>query len=448
MKRRIGVNSRADTAAAAICSPRVLDIASSVRYFVTTVQMSNRLTRWIMLSMLLGVVVGCMCNAMAGSERARIIADHFSMITDIFLRMIKMIIGPLVFSTLVSGIASMQDTKAIGRIVLKVLAWFFVASLVSLSIGLLFVNCIHPGTNVNLQVAAGAAEVNSNALNWKAFVTHIVPTSIFDAMAGNEIMQILVFSLFFGIALARVTSEAGRSIKRAIDGLMEVMLRITNTVMCFAPLATFAALAVAITVRGVGVVITYGRFIGGFYLALLSLWALLFVAGYMVLGRHIYGLLRCIREPMLLAFSTASSEAAYPKLIERLQHVGIPRRIVGFVLPLGYSFNLDGSMVYQAFAAVFIAQGFHVPMTLGQQITMLLVLMASSKGMAGVPRGALLVVAAISPMFGLPEAGVLFLLGIDQFLDMGRAATNVLGNSIATAVVARWENEFRPDASD
>jgi Na+/H+-dicarboxylate symporter len=399
-----------------------------------------------MLSMLLGVVVGGVCNIVAGSERARIIADHFSVITDIFLRMIKMIIGPLVFSTLVSGVAGMQDSNALGRIALKVLAWFFTASLVSLSIGLLFVNCIHPGADVNMQAAAGAFEVNSNAFNWQTFVSHIVPTSIFDAMAGNEIIQILVFSLFFGIALAKVTGESGRSIKRAIDGLMEVMLRITNAVMCFAPLATFAALAAAIMVKGVGMVITYGRFIGGFYLALLSLWALLFIAGYSLLGRHMYRLLRCIREPMLVAFSTASSEAAYPKLIERLQHVGIPRRIVGFVLPLGYSFNLDGSMVYQAFAAVFVAQAFHVPMTLGQQVTMLLVLMVSSKGMAGVPRGALLVVAAISPMFGLPEAGVLFLLGIDQFLDMGRTATNVLGNSIATAVVARWENEFRPDA--
>jgi Na+/H+-dicarboxylate symporter len=399
-----------------------------------------------MLSMLLGVVVGGVCNIVAGSERARIIADHLSVITDIFLRMIKMIIGPLVFSTLVSGVAGMQDSNALGRIALKMLAWFFIASLVSLSIGLLFVNCIHPGAGVDLRVAAGAVEVNANALNWQTFVTHIVPTSIFDAMAGNEIMQILVFSLFFGIALAKVTSESGRSIKRAIDGLMEVMLRITNAVMCFAPLATFAALAAAMMVKGVGMMVTYGRFIGGFYLALLSLWVLLFIAGYSVLGRHIYSLVRYIREPMLVAFSTASSEAAYPKLIERLQHVGIPSRIVGFVLPLGYSFNLDGSMVYQAFAAVFVAQAFHVPMTLGQQVTMLLVLMVSSKGMAGVPRGALLVVAAISPMFGLPEAGVLFLLGIDQFLDMGRTATNVLGNSIATAVVARWENEFRPDA--
>jgi Na+/H+-dicarboxylate symporter len=427
---------------------QVLDILSSIGYFAITVQMSNRLTRWIMLSILLGVVVGCVCNTVAGSERARIIADHLSTITDIFLRMIKMIIGPLVFSTLVSGIAGMRDTKAIGRIVLKVLAWFLVASLVSLSIGLLFVNCIQPGANVNLQVAAGAVEVNSSALNWQVFVTHMVPTSIFDAMAGNEIMQILVFSLFFGIGLSTVTSESGHSIRRAIDGLMEVMLRMTNVVMCFAPLATFAALASAIMVRGVGIAITYGRFIGGFYLALFSLWGLLFIAGYAVLGRHVYVLVRCIREPMLVSFSTASSEAAYPKLIERLQHVGIPRRIVGFVLPLGYSFNLDGSMVYQAFAAVFIAQAFHIPMTLGQQITMLLVLMISSKGMASVPRGSLLVVAAISPMFGLPEAGVLFLLGIDQFLDMGRTATNVLGNSIATAVVAQWENEFRPNALD
>lgn len=400
--------------------------------------------------MVLGVVVGHVCHLTAAdAEEAKTIASYFSIVADIFLRMIKMIIAPLVFATLVSGIANADDVKSIGRIGLRTLSWFIAASLISLSIGLLFVDVMHPGTSMNLPLpdAGSITNLKTSGLNLREFVTHIFPKSIFDAMASNEIMQILIFSLFFGVALGKVTSDSGRFVRQAVDGLMDVMLRITNTVMLFAPLGIFAALAAAITVQGLAVLVTYGKFIGSFYVALVSLWGVLFLAGYIVLKRRLFDLVRLVREPMMIAFSTASSEPAYPKMIERLQRFGIRKRLVGFVLPLGYAFNLDGSMVYQAFAAVFIAQAFNVQMTLGHQVTMLLVLMISSKGMAAVPRGSLVVVAALLPMFGLPEAGLLLVLGIDQFLDMGRAATNVLGNSIATAVVAKWEDELGPETA-
>jgi Na+/H+-dicarboxylate symporter len=258
-------------------------------------------------------------------------------------------------------------------------------------------------------------------------------------MAGNQIVQILIFSLFFGVALGRVAGEPGRILKQAVDGLLSVMLHVTKAVMGFAPLGVFAALAAVVSLRGLAVLGAYAKFLGSFYAALASLWAILFLVGYVFLNRRMWELFRRIREPMMIAFSTASSEAAYPAMTDQLRRFGIDKRLVGFVLPLGYSFNLDGSMVYQAFAAIFIAQAFRVPMTLGQQIAMLLVLMVSGKGVAGVPRASLAVLAALMPMFGLPEAGLVLVLGVDQFMDMGRTATNVLGNSLATAIVAKWE---------
>ncbi len=404
-----------------------------------------KLAHWILLSMVLGVVAGYACNQYAVDEAAaKAIASDFGVVTTIFLKMVKMIIAPLVFATLVSGIASMDGGKAIGRIGTKALGWFIVASLASLSIGLLFVNLTQPGAHLNMPLPAADATTNlkTSALNVKDFLTHLFPSSIAEAMATNQIMQILIFSLFFGIALGKVPGPAGESLKRTIDGVMEVMLRATNAVMAFAPFGIFAAIAGAVTVQGLGIIFTYGKLIGWFYIALFALWTVLYFAGRAILGSRINELLKSIREPMMIAFSTASSEAAYPKLTEVLQRFGVRKRLVGFVLPLGYSFNLDGSMVYQAFAAIFIAQAFGVHMPIGTQITMLLILMISSKGMAAVPRGSLVVVAAILPMFGLPEAGLLLVMGIDQILDMGRTATNVLGNSIATAVVAKWEGEL------
>ncbi|SAK44238.1 sodium:dicarboxylate symporter [Caballeronia hypogeia] len=406
-----------------------------------------KLSHWIMLGMILGIVAGYACHRNASDETAaKAMAADFGVVTTIFLHMVKMIIAPLVFATLVSGIASMDSGRSIGRIGAKALGWFVGASLVSLGIGLLFVNIAKPGANLNMPLppADAATHLQTSALNVKDFLTHIVPSSIAEAMAGNQIMQILVFSLFFGIALGKVPGEPGVFLKRAVDGLMETMLLATNAVMAFAPVGIFAAIAGVITVQGLGVVVTYGKLIGWFYVALFALWTVLYFAGRAALGRRMPELIRKIREPMMIAFSTASSEAAFPVLTEKLTEFGVHRRLVGFVLPLGYSFNLDGSMVYQAFAAIFIAQAFGVHMSIGTQITMLLILMISSKGMAAVPRGSLVVVAAILPMFHLPEAGLLLVMGIDQLLDMGRTATNVLGNSIASAVVAKWEGALSP----
>lgn len=403
------------------------------------------LAHWIMLGMVLGVVVGYACNQYAGDEAtAKAIAADFSVVTDIFLRLIKMIIAPLVFATLVSGISSMDAGKTIGRIGAKTIGWFIIASLISLCIGLVFVNLAQPGAHLNmpLPTADASTHLQTSALNFKDFLTHMFPSSVIEAMASNQIMQILVFSLFFGVALGKVRGVPGEFLRCAIDGLMEVMLRATNAVMLFAPVGIFAAIAAAVTAQGPGIVLTYGKLIGWFYVALFALWTVLYFAGRAVLGRRMNELLTRVREPMMIAFSTASSEAAYPKLTEVLQQFGVRKRLVGLVLPLGYSFNLDGSMVYQAFAAIFITQAFGIHMPIGTQITMLLILMMSSKGMAAVPRGSLVVVAAILPMFHLPEAGLLLVMGIDQLLDMGRTATNVLGNSIATAVVAKWEGEL------
>lgn len=411
---------------------------------------SNKLTRWTLAAMLAGIVVGYFCHNSLSAGAAKEVAGYLALISDSFLRLIKMIVAPLVFATLVAGIAGMDDNKAIGRIGVKALGWFVIASFVSMAIGLFFVNVTHPGIGLNLPLPASDAStgLKTSGLNLKDFVSSIFPKSIVEAMANNSILQIVVFAIFFGVALGKLRSPSGNTLRSGADELMKVMLHITNAVMLAAPLGIFAALASTVTLQGLDVLATYGKLIGYFYVALACLWTLLFLVAKCFLKERTAPLVRAIREPMLIAFSTASSEAAYPRLIERLRQFGVSQRLVGFVLPIGYSFNLDGSMVFQAFAAVFIAQAYGVHMPLGQQITMMLVLMISSKGIAGVPRGSLVVVAAIVPMFGLPESGMLLMMAIDQFLDMGRTATNVLGNSIATAVVAKWEGELGAQVSE
>ena len=410
----------------------------------------NKLTWMILVAMVAGIAVGYVAHGLAPTpEAAKEIAGYFNIVTDVFLRLIKMIIAPLVLATLVSGLANMGDSKTVGRIGLKALSWFIGASFFSLLLGLFWCNVLQPGDalNIPLPEAGAATNLKTGALNLKNFITHVFPKSIIEAMAGNEILQILIFSLFFGMALGHYHQQRGSAMVQMMDDLMHVMLQVTDYVMRVAPLGVFAAVASAITTQGLGILVTFGKYMGSFYLALASLWMLLIALGYLVLGKDVFRLLKLVRGPMLVGFSTASSEAVYPKLMEQLEKFGIKPRVTGFVLPLGYSFNLDGSMMYTTFAALFISQAYNLPLTLSEQFTMLFVLMVSSKGIAGVPRASLVVVAAVLPMFGLPEAGLLIILGIDQFLDMGRTVTNVLGNTIATAVVAKWENAIDPAAA-
>jgi Na+/H+-dicarboxylate symporter len=378
-------------------------------------------------------------------KSAAIVAGYFSIITDLFLRLIKMIIAPLVFSMLVVGIAHMGDTESIGRIGLKAMAWFIIASIVSLTLGLVMVNLLRPGDNLGLPLPEAGASTNLkvSALTLKEFITHVVPRSIIEAMANNEILQIVVFSILAGIAVTAI-GERGRQLIAIADEVAHMMLKITNYVMLVAPLAVFAAVAATVTTQGLGILVSYGKFMGEFYFCLAILWGILILGGFIFLGPRVITLLQYIREPFLLAFSTASSEAAYPKTVEQLERFGASNRIVSFVLPLGYSFNLDGTMMYTTFAVMFIAQAYGIELSVGTQITMLLLLMLTSKGMAGVPRASLVVIAATLSTFNIPEAGLLLIMGIDQFLDMGRSATNVIGNSIATCVVAKWEGEYSP----
>ncbi len=407
------------------------------------IDMKNRLTFNIALGMVLGVVAGYVCHANAAdAEAAKTLAAYFSIITDIFLRLIKMIIAPLVFATLVSGLAGMDSGQDVGRIGVRTVGWFVCASLVSLALGLVLANALQPGAGLHMVASGGDVNtgLNTAGLNFKDIVTHAFPTSLVDALSRNDILQILVFSVFFGLGLGALKHDARvKVVLQAIDGMVPVMLKLTDYVMRTAPVGVFGAIASAVTLRGLGVLFTYGKLIGSFYLGLVLLWAILIGVGYLFLGKKIGALLKAVREPAMLAFSTASSEAAYPRLTEQLEKFGVDKKVVGFTLPLGYAFNLDGSMMYQSFAAIFIAQAFGIDMPLSQQIFMLLVLMLSSKGMASVPRGSVVVVAAVAPLFHLPAAGVVMVLAIDQILDMGRTMTNVIGNSVATAVIAKWE---------
>ncbi len=409
--------------------------------------MRSKLTVMILAAAVAGVLAGYAAHALQPDAAGQAtIAGYFSVMADIFLRLIKMIIAPLVFSTVVAGIANTGDAKTVGRIGVKALAWFITASLVSLLLGMTFANLFQPGANLTMPLpeAGTATSLKTGSLSLKEFIVHVFPKSFFEAMATNEILQILVFSLFLGFALTGVRNRPAVTMVKFIDELAHVMLKLTEYVMWFAPMGVFGAVAAAITVQGIGVLVTYGKFIGTFYLTLLVLWTVLVAAGFVFLGGRVFALMKSLREPMLIAFTTASSEAAYPKVMERLDRFGVNERVTALTLPLGYSFNLDGSMVYQAFAALFIAQAYGIEMSLGTQVTLLLVMMLSSKGVAGVPRASLVVVAAVLPMFGLPEAGLLLIMGIDHFLDMGRTATNVVGNGIATAVVAKWEGALGP----
>ena len=369
--------------------------------------------------------------------------EWFTILSDIFLRLIKMIIGPLVFTTLVVGVAKLGDIRSVGRIGGKTLLWFISASLISLLIGMLFVNLFQPGETMHLPLPDShlSTDIKATGLTLKDFVGHVFPRSFFEAMTNNEMLQIVVFSLFFGVATAAIGNK-GEIIIKAMDAFAQVILKVTSYVMLFAPLAVFGSITAVVAKQGLGIVSTYAAFIGEFYFSLVLLWLVIIFAGFIVLKQRIIALVNYVKDAMLVAFATSSSEAAYPKLLLELERFGCNNKIVSFVLPLGYSFNLDGSMMYMTFASIFLAQAYNIHLTFAQQITMLLILMLTSKGVAGVPRASLVVLAVTIPIFHIPEAGIALLLGIDPILDMGRSATNVLGNGIATAVVSKWEREL------
>ncbi|MCE2934827.1 MAG: dicarboxylate/amino acid:cation symporter [Cyclobacteriaceae bacterium] len=367
--------------------------------------------------------------------------EPFSILADIFLRLIKMIVAPLVLTTLIVGVAKLGDISSVGRIGGKTLLWFVGASLMSLLLGMILVNIFQPGIAMNLPLPDAGEDIglSQGGMSLKNFLYHVFPTSVIEAMAKNEILQIVVFSLFFGVATAAI-GEQGKIVIQFLDAVAHVILKVTGYVMNLAPIAVFGAMAAIIAKQGLGILTTYSIFIGEFYFGLLVLWLLLTLAGFLMIGKRVINLLRTVKEPIILAFSTSSSEAAFPKTMELLQKFGCKDKIVSFVLPLGYSFNLDGSMMYMTFASLFIAQSYGIELSIATQISMLLVLMLTSKGIAGVPRASLVVIAGTLATFNIPEAGLALLLGIDPLLDMGRSATNVVGNSVATAVVSKWEN--------
>lgn len=381
-------------------------------------------------------------HAFASTAQAASIGAGFSLLSGMFLRLVQMLVAPLILSTLIAGVASAGSRAQMSRLGWRALAWFICASLISLALGLVAANVLQPGSGFDALAATGlsAAAPATSALDLETFALHLVPRSVFEALANNDILQIVVFSLFAGGALAAMGSRGARLLD-ACESLAELMLVITGYVMKLAPLAVFVSMAASVATGGPTVLLGLGKLVAAFYLTLLLLWLLMVAVAFVALRRaKATALLRGVREPVMVAFATASSEAAYPSLLAQLERLGVPKSVASFILPLGYSFNLDGSMLYCAFALLFISQAFGVPLSIGEQIGMLLLLMVMSKGMAGVPRASLVVLAAALPHFQLPEAGLALLIGIDQFLDMGRTATNVFGNSLATAVIARSRN--------
>lgn len=373
-------------------------------------------------------------------------AKNIKLLGTIFIRMVQMIIAPLVFSTLVVGIAKMGDVKMVGRVGAKAMSWFISASLMSLLLGMVLVNWLEPGKNtkVSMKTVAPADELvhNTNGFSLENFVTHVVPKSIFEAMAGNEILQIVIFSILFGIALSSV-GEKAKPIIKMLDTVAHVVLKMVSYIMWVAPFGVFGAVAGAVAIYGFDIWKLYANYLVDFAFGIFLLWVLLLTAGYLILGNRLFTLLKRLASPLLIAFSTTSSEAVFPKLTEELERFGCDPKIVSFTLPLGYSFNLDGSMMYMTFASLFIAQVYGIDMPLEKQLLMLLVLMLTSKGVAGVPRASLIVVVATCAMFGIPPEGIALILPIDHFCDMARSMTNVLGNALATTAVDKWET--KPD---
>jgi Na+/H+-dicarboxylate symporter len=371
-------------------------------------------------------------------------SSYLQLLSKIFLRLIQMILGPLVFSILSVGIAKLGDFKVVGRVGLKTLGYFYFATILSLITGMIAVNVMKPGKVMTLDLPSTGTDtgVEAKKMTLDNFITHVFPKSIFEALSTNEVLQIVVFSLFFGIALAAI-GEKGKSVTKALDAISEVMFKIVGYVMTFAPYAVFGSVAAVIASKGIGVLGGYLYLIVCFFATLAFF--IVIVLWVICLTQKIdyWKLLKYVKDALFLSFSTASSEASMPLQIEQLKKFGISERIISFVLPLGYSFNLDGSMMYMTFATGFIAQIYGIELTLGQQVTMLLTLLLTSKGIAGVPRASLVVIAGTLTMFGLPQEGISLVLAVDWLLDMGRSATSVAGNAVATAVVAKWEGELK-----
>jgi len=405
----------------------------------------GNLTVQILIAMLLGAVLGVFVHNTYSKTAALEFSGYIKMLATVFIRLVQMIISPLVFTTLVVGIAKLGNIKSVGRIGGKAMAWFFSASLISLLIGLFWVNVLQPGIGLPLTEinVSDATEITAKTQSFSAqnFIEHIIPKSIIEAMANNEILQIVIFSIFFGLAAASI-GDFAKPVVNALDKTSHIVLKMVNYVMKFAPIGVFGAIAGVFSIRDLSSLLyMYAKFFGSFLVGITSLWVFLLFIGFLFLGSRIKTLLKHIVSPLIIAFGTTSSEAVFPKLTEELERFGIKDKIVSFMLPLGYSFNLDGSMMYMTFASIFIAQAYGVPLDTPTQITMLLVLMLTSKGIAGVPRASLVVVAATCGMFNIPIEGIALILPIDHFCDMFRSATNVLGNALATSVVGKWEKE-------
>jgi Na+/H+-dicarboxylate symporter len=411
--------------------------------------MKLNITWKIFIGMTLGIIVGYILNQYYANDTATLdsVGTYLNLLSKIFLRMIKMIIGPLIFSILTVGIAKLGDFKLVGRIGAKTLGYFYFATLLSLLTGLIAVNILKPGSMMNIELPAAGADtgIEVKKMTLENFVTHLFPQSFFEALATNEILQIVVFSVFFGIATAAI-GEVGKIIIKGLHAVSEVMFKIVEYVMGFAPYGVFGAVAAVIAQKGLGILGGYLYLIICFFATLAFFILVVLPAICLVVKVPYWKLLAAVKDALFLSFSTASSEASMPLQIEELKKFGVSERIVSFVLPLGYSFNLDGSMMYMTFAIGFIAQAYGIELTIAQQVTMMLTLLVTSKGIAGVPRASLVVIAGTMSMFNLPAQGLILLFAVDWLLDMGRSATSVAGNAVATAVVAKWEGELNMKA--